>query len=393
MRLIFSAFSHALAYEKVFDYNMATMKRSCLCLLTLTFTFLTLTGCSKSKDRLTYGTFINQSLDSLKELDTGALYEKANNENEVFLLATYQKEYSIDCLCWSTFENVVVQYMNKQNERVYLYNTENQDESISNLKITKHEDSTPGLYIFKGTKQLARFSYKSNKDKEIFSDTTASTMANKVHNYVNDPLIYDVDDAFLKENLEKTNGAVVVFAREKCGDCQYVLPNVIIPYINKKSISRKIWLFDLQKQYDLSRSETASEEEKAQYQTIKDHYGLSEKGNQTFGYSQGVVPTIQFYERGVLKDASVYFNDVISQDDEGFYISDSYYTSERVANLSFLKYSSITTTVLKGKKLTDGVLQTKTGAYYWSQEEAAKYHTPILEAFLDYYLLAIEPAS
>ncbi len=371
---------------------MATMKRNCIALLTIVLVFSSLTGCSKSKDRLTYGTFVNQTINSLKELDTSTLYEKAFNEDEVFLLATYQKTYSEDCLCWSTFENVVVQYMNKQNERVYLYDTEGQNESISNLKISKYEDSTPGLYIFKGTKQLAKFSYKSNKDKEIFSDITATTMANKVHKYVSSPLIYDVNDSFLNENLEKTAGAVVLFAREKCGGCQYVLPNVIIPYINKNSISRKIWLFDLQKQYDLSRSETASEEEKAQYQDLKDHYGLSEKGNQIFGYSQGVVPTIQFYEKGVLKDASVFFNDVISQNDDGFYISNSYYTSERVANLSFLTYSSITTTVLKDKKLTDGVLQTKTGAYYWSQEEAAKYHTPILEAFLDYYLLAIEPA-
>lgn len=364
------------------------MKKRYLVLFTLPLLFSSLTGCSKKKERLTYGTFVSQTIFTLKEIDTATLYAKSHDENEVFLLATYQGGYSEDCGCWNTFENVIAKYMNNHHERVYVYNTMNIDDSVSNLKITKYEDSTPGLYIFNGEKQLAKFAYNNSKDKNIFSDLTTNTMYKSVHNYIEGPLIFDVDEAFLNEKLSVAGEAVIVFAREKCGDCQYVLPNVLIPYIKERQLAKNVWLFDMQKQYELSKSETASEEEKGQYQALKDRYGLSESGNATFGYQNGVVPTIQYYQKGVLKDAAVYFNDVIEQKGEDFYISDSFYTEERLQNINYLRDCDFTT-VLKGLKVTQEVVQTKTGDYYWAQENAAKYHTPILKAFLDTYLLEL----
>ena len=200
--------------------------------------------------------------------------------------------------------------------------------------------------------------------------------------------MYYVDQAYIDNKLsEKKDDLAVLYVRQGCSDCQYVLPKVIIPYINEHELGKQILIYDLQKEYELSKNENATEEEKAIYQGIKDKYGLSASSNEIFGYQKGVVPTLQFYEKGELKDATIYFNDVVSQKEDGsFFLSDSYYSSERLNSLSYLKGYDFPT-VLKDMVInSESVLQTKTGAFYWSQEEAAKYHTPILRAFLDYYM-------
>ena len=374
--------------QKIIDYNNGTMKKKYLVLLGVPLLLASLIGCSSTKGFLTYGSYISQDINSLKILTNEELINKTKNEGETFLLATYQSQYSESCFCWSTFLNVIVSYNNEYHENIYLYDAQRQDSTISNLKIESFSDSTPCLYIFKGERQLAKYSYKNKKDKGLFEDTSLKLLNTRIHQVVKKPVLYFVDKSYLENNLNKSKGVSVLFMRSGCGDCSYVLPNVIIPYINSKSLSKNIWLFDMQSYYDLRNDEAASEEEKGQYKALKNQYGLSVSSNQTYGYQEGVVPTLQYYEDGILKDATVYFNDVISQKDDGtFYISDSYYTNERLPNLKYLKNSKIDS-VLKDKTIsTDSIGITKSGMHYWMQKDAAKYHTPILEAFLDYYLI------
>ena len=361
------------------------MKKKLLGLSLIPLAFSALIGCSSQKSVLTFGTYIGQTIYTLDPLSNSGLVSKAES-NEVFLLAVYQGQYSEDCSCWSTFEHIIASYMNKYNERVYVYNAQEQDQSVAHLKIDKNNESSPYLYIFKGKKLLAKFYEQRSKDKAIFSDTTCQAMEQRVHKVVNKPKAYYVDDAYLKENLSKTNKAIVSFVRSGCSDCNYVIPNVIIPYINSNKIKNNLWLFDMQKVYELSKNPDSSEEEKGQYQALKDGYGLSSTGNATFGYQDGVVPTTHYYENGILKDASVFFNDSISQKEDGsFYVSDSYYSEERLPNLAYLQGVKFTT-CLKGMALENtSVLVSESGRAYWPQKEAAKYHTPIFKSFLNYY--------
>ena len=355
-------------------------------LLPLSLTFLS--GCSlNSNNLLTYGTYINVDINSLEEIGTSDLYEKAFNENETFLLAAYQGNNSISCLCWQTFENVIADYTNKYHEKVYVYNAHEQNESIKDLNISfLKDDSAPYLYIFKGKKKIASFSYNSNNDKTIFSDVTCASMYNRVHKFVRKPVMHYVDEAYLDGNLKTVDEAMVLYIRNKCGDCKYVLPNVIIPYVNNHSLKKNFWLFDLQPYYEISNKETATEEEQAVYQNIKNKYKLSASSNDKFGYLNGVVPTAHYYKNGELKGAAVYFNDVVSVKEDGtVYISDSFYRQERLNYLTYLvDYHK--TVVLKDRVITDEAMQTKSGNYYWAQEKAAALYTPIWLKFLDYYL-------
>ena len=363
------------------------MKKRYSLLLALPLLFCSLTACSDTNGTLTYGTYLEQDLNSLKTLNNDELVNKTKNNKETFLLATYQSSYSEDCLCWSTFLNVIVKYSNEYHEVFYLYDTQSKDDSVSNLKIESFSDSTPCLYIFKGEKQLVKYSYKNNKDKDLFEDTSLKLLDKSIHKYVHKPYMFYVDKNYLAENLSKTKEVGILFMRNGCSDCSYVIPNVLIPYINDHAFAKDIWVFDMQYYYELRDDETASEEERGQYQTLKDQYGLSTTGNQTYGYQQGVVPTLQYYLEGVLKDATVFFNDVVSQKEDGsFCVSDSYYTSERLPNLKYMKGFG-KNSILKDMKIaTENVGQTKSGNYYWMQKDAAKYHTPILKAFLDYYM-------
>ena len=363
------------------------MKKRFSFLLAVPLLFCSLTSCSNTDGTLTYGTYLKQDLDSLKTLSNEDLLNKSKNDKETFLLATYQGSYSEDCLCWSTFLNVIVKYSNEYHEVFYLYDTQSKDDSVSNLKIESFSDSTPCLYIFKGEKQLAKYSYKNNKDKDLFEDTSLKLLDKTIHKVVHKPYMFYVDKDYLAENLNKVKEIAVLFMRNGCGDCSYVIPNVIIPYINNKSLAKKIWIFDMQSYYETAQDDSASVLEKAEYSYLKNQFGLSEIGNKTYGYQIGVVPTLQYYQNGELKDATVFFNDVVSQKEDGsFYISDSYYTNERLPNLKYMKGFG-KNSVLKDMEISaENVGQTKSGNYYWMQKDAAKYHTPILKAFLDYYM-------
>ena len=357
------------------------MKKKLLLLPLVTLSFISLTGCEKEKVDLTYGTYITQKIGSLKPISASDLSNKTENENEVLILATYQESYSEDCLCWTTFQNVIVNYMNKYNERVYLFNTESNDELIGKLNIEKYEDSTPALYIFKGTNQLAKFTYKKSRDKAIFTELSAEPMYKRIHEYINKPLIFDVDDNYLSNKISTNKETVALFVRRGCSDCLYSLNNVIIPYIYSNDVNKEILMIDLQDIYESSKADSNDNA----YQNIKDKYGLSESGSKTFGYGNGFVPTIQYYKNGILNDASVFFNDELTKNEDGsYYIINSFYTEERLTSL-FYCYG-MDNCVLKGMKIpSEDVVLTKTAKAFWAQEKAAVYHTPLLKAFIECY--------
>ena len=363
------------------------MKKKVLLSIIVPLLFASLTGCSDNKQEeklhLTYGSKMQETVSSLKELSNEELLVKARDEKEVFLLATYQGEYSEDCLCWATFKNVIVNYVNKYNRIIYLYNAQNQDDSLKNLKIEKLEQSTPYLYVFNGEEKLARFSYNNGKDRGLFEDIKGTMLKDKVDQVVDKPLMYYIYPEEVQHNTIKYHSSwIVLYIRRGCGDCKYVLPNVIIPYINSHNLDIGIQIVDLQDLYDLQKEEGT---EGLPYDSMKDICQLSEDGSETFGYGKGVVPTLQFYLTGSLSDACVFFNDEVAQKEDGsYYISNSFYSEERLTSLKYL--DNVENKVLKGMTIPEeDVIKTESGYMFWAQEKAAQYHTPLLTAFLDAY--------
>ena len=379
--------ARTLARKNLLIYNVFMMKKS-LASLAIILTIPFLSSCQEKgtteKALLTYGTYIEANISNLPTLDNDALLEKVQSD-EVFLLAVNQGEYSESCLCWSTFLNVIEKYTNSFYEKVYLYNAQEQTDSMKGLGIKKLNQSTPMLYIFKGKDQIASFSYSNNKDKAIFSDITGEEMDKRVHQYIDKPRMFYVDEKYIDEQMVKRQSSVLLFMRSGCDDCKYVIPNVIIPYINHYKVINNILLFDMQTYYELQKQQDNGSKP---YDNLKEKYQLTENNGNLLGYQQGVVPTIHYYEKGILKDSAVFFNDVVAKKEDGsYYISDSFYSEQRLTSLQYV--NNVQNKVLKGMSLNaDEVATTPSGYNYWLQEKAAVYHTPLFEAFLDYYVKA-----
>ena len=379
-----------LRAKRKFAYNIVIMKKRHVLLPLIPLAVSLLTGCDeKHFYPLTYGTYINQSFDTLVELSNDDLYAKMYEAKETFILAIHQGAYSEDCLCWTTFKNVIISYMNKYHKMIYLFDVQQADKRFDGERYTffkKRQDSNPILVTFRGETPMRSYTYSSYYTESLFTNADALDKAISSGN-IGDPYMYLVDDTYLKEKLPKSSRSLVLFVRRGCGDCNYVLPNVVLPYYKENKVEKELLVFDMQDAYNLSKKEGATEEEKGYYQSLKDAYGLSESSGSAFGYQQGVVPTIACYEKGVMKDAAVFFNDVITKDEnDEFYISDSFYSEERVANSRYIRGAS-TQPVLKGRRVYDyEVMETPSGTYYWNQEMAARYHYDLFKGFLEYYL-------
>ena len=88
------------------------MKKKILLSMAICMTASGMVACARPKGDLTYGTLIPQTIFSLVELTSDELYNRLIEREETILLAIYQGEFSEDCLCWATFENVIANYMN-----------------------------------------------------------------------------------------------------------------------------------------------------------------------------------------------------------------------------------------------------------------------------------------
>ena len=88
------------------------MKKYRLIFLIMPALLSSFTGCSTSKDRLTYGTLIEQQAYQTKELTNQELSDKAFNEKETFLLAVHQGKFSEDCNCYNTFQHFLQLLLN-----------------------------------------------------------------------------------------------------------------------------------------------------------------------------------------------------------------------------------------------------------------------------------------
>lgn len=357
------------------------MKKKILLSMAICMTASGMVACARPKGDLTYGTLIPQTIFSLVELTSDELFNRLIEREETILLAIYQGEFSEDCLCWATFENVIANYMNNYHEIIYIYNAHNLNDELNVLNIRQLQQSTPALYIFQGEKQLAAFSYDKKQDQALFEDMDGAILNESIHRYVNAPKMYYVDKDFIDQKIVSKEDFVVGYVRETCGDCHYVMPNVIIPYIKEHNTKKNIYLFEFQKYFEAAQDEEDYEAQIA-YQELKDQFHMSASSDLVFGYKTGVVPTIHYYSQGKIVDANVYFNDSVEKVGDKYIISDSYYSTERVANLTYTK------TVLKGLELNeeDVIQSPRTGNYHWLQEKAALKHTAILKDFLDNYL-------
>lgn len=354
------------------------MNKRILLLLLAPFALTTMTGCGTNirKMKLTFGTYVTTSDNSnpdttLISYDDLSLKMSKNSSsnNENFLLVIPDPEGS--CVCWSTFQPILKQFIKETNYRIYQVNQSSFGEN----------DDRFGLSFKKGYVTFAIIEGTTIKqqypDSHVFNNATG--LKAEIDKYVTAPDMYYVSQDYLNDQIKIGNTVLVSYVRSGCGDCQYALPNILVPYTYVQGYKTKLFLIDLQELY---------EKDANSYQIFMDDFNLSEKYNVEFGYGKGFVPTTQYYKNGILIDASVYFNDEISLIDGKYVITNSFYDEHRIEHLKYL--TGVQTKILKGKELPAKEVKSYTDKeggvhYFWNQSDADNYHRPLLEAFLNKY--------
>lgn len=342
-----------------------------------------LSGCQNqgsNKVLLSYGSDYDEAM---TEVNYSKLLDMTTN-GESFLLALRPgDESSITCSCWMTFSALLNNYVKNNLPIIYVTNVYQIVDYQEHFGLVAPERQDPGFALFKDGKLYKQYIYTTKNTPQFWQNKDA--LKDFIEEICEEPKMIYLQINQLSEMIDanKDKQIIASYVRKSCGDCGYVLPNVFLPYLKSHKINEKIYLIDLE---DLGIwKSTMDETEKATYQAMKDTLKLSVALNETYGYGQGVVPTTFVHKGDQIIDANVFFNDTLSKDDDGVVtVTDSYFTNERIMNLQYL--DKVQTKVLKGLTIpeTDYV---EYGEYiFWSQSAAAKYHTPLLNAFLDTYL-------
>ena len=318
-----------------------------------------------------------------QEIVYGTLASKIAR-GETLLIAVYQD--GVPCGCWSTFKDVMNEYVQEYNTKLYyIANSQFSDDSDKFGLTILRETSDPTFALIKDGKKVNEYIY-SKDTKPMFQ--TLSGLRKVVTRIAKDPQYFYVDREYLDNALFTTKEDVVVhYLWSFCPDCNDCFPNVMVPYSNANTFSKKVLLIDLAIPGILLNSEGQWEGTGLQTYVdfLREHKMSYYEGNEEFGYDRGFVPTTQIWKNGELKDMTVYFNDAISKNDNGEYVvSRSYYSEERIKNLGY------TNEVLEGKILPeeqiDIQIDGENQSYSWKADYARLYHKPIMEAFFNKYV-------
>ena len=358
------------------------MKKLLFLLPLLAISSIGISGCKSSKKaRITYGTLVDTEA---TELDYGALAAKvAKKEN--LLISVYQD--GVPCGCWTTFKSVIDQYVDQYDTKIYYIKRSQFSDDSEKWGLTILNDTTePTFALIKDGKKANEFVYGKD-NKPLF--TTLKGLREAIVKIARDPQYMLVDQSYLDKALfeDKNDKVVVHYIWNFCPDCNDCLPNVLLPYSEKNEFKTKVWVIDLGIKGILLDAEGKFIGTGIQtYVDFLKIHKMSKAGDETFGYDRGFVPTTQVWEKGELKDMTVYFNDAVSLENDKYTITRSYYDSDRVENLQY------TSEVLLGRELPkeeiDATTNKETGitTYSWNAEYARNTHQKILESFLTTYV-------
>ena len=330
-------------------------------------------GCNGTSGmKLTYGTYITTeeaSNTDAKIIKYGDLVEKMDSTSpygtENFILVVSPTN---GCLCWEKFKPVLKNFIKETHYLVYQMSITDFTDSAPTYGIAMKQGSV-AMSIVKNTKIV-----KSYISSSIFDSVSA--LKSEIDKYVRAPELYYVDQVYLDEAIKTGETVLVDYVRCNCSDCNYATPKAVWPTAYQHTFKTKMLIMDIQDLRDGNSDD---------YQEFKDVHYLSDKFSEEFGYGGGVVPTIHYYERGKLIDATIFFNDTVELVDGVYKVTESFYSAKRQASIKYTK--GVATPILEGLTLDARDVSEYNGYYSWTKESAYKYHKPLFDAFMNMYVL------
>lgn len=290
-------------------------------------------------------------------------------ENFLFVVSTNT------CGCWNEFRPNLERYLTDNKIICYRMTYEQiKDVAGPAYELYYLSSSTTTFAIFENGKVKTTLCTSDNSN--IMYDE--KKFAQYMNETVRLPGCYFITKNDYTSIKESGKNAVIYFERTACGDCTALNPGLLRSYAKNHKMEKKIYVVDCQPYW---RQKT-DDDYKSTYLAAKDEFGLSEidrdgNNNNPYGFGSGVFPFFSYIENGQYASGAVVYNDSVGSD---LVVSDSYYTSERVANLQY------TNTVVKGKQLTEDDISRYGEFVMWNHDSADKVYEGILNSFLDYAL-------
>ena len=322
----------------------------------------------KSKIALDYGHVRQEAitnLDQLGELTYNEL-QSAIDSKINFVLLVYG---SSTCGCWTDFKPIARDYVNIHWYDFKVINANNIPGNNS-YGIYAGADLMPSIVFFRRGKLVRQTVYGKLKENNRKMFKQYAEFEKYMRDNVYAPHMIYMDKEVLDHKIEINEYFNLYIARTGCGDCAAVDKNILYKWSTKnagKLLANDLYIFDI-----------APYRGTEQYQDIKDQYGLSTTGSETFGFDDGYVPTFQRRHGAQIEDMITVLNDYASEE----LVVTSFFNQARINASPMLRDTG-------NKYLFDGKTIEADQRMAWGavdQTLQLKWHTPILELYLSTYV-------
>lgn len=318
----------------------------------------------------------NLSQSDLKDLTYKQLDSLVTNK-ESFILITENGVDDNSCGCWSGFKPLLVDFSNKHNFEFYYFNVAALEGQTTDFGIYDVPVQLPGICFFKRGKLIRQTIYgkTSENARRMFSNYDLFEQFMFENIYL--PKMYYIDRSKLDALKEEEGKEFPLYvARKTCGDCLNIQKNYLYSWSDnlKGHYDKTLYIFD----FDIYRGTEV-------YQSEKDAFGLSEAGNEKFGFLEGVFPTFQYIKSGEIYDMISVLNDTVTKTEENTFILSSYFNEHRVNNSPLL--SANPNYILDGTTVDPKYVNESEGKVWLTSEGKFALHKEIVEVFINNYVI------
>ena len=259
----------------------------------------------------------NEDNKTLIELDKDELKDKIDNKEDFILVIKLEGCAS----CEVFIKDVLNPFIEKTKADVYAIDAYTLD-SMGKFENRPKYTLTPNIQVYKEGKSILALDYDDKNEHLKNIDAFESFISN----YVVLPKIININEESLDAKINGKETFILYIGWNKCGDCKTIYSNVLKTYLINNESNVNVYYLEVDA-YRVNKPATkpvlgdnpTSEEVKA-YEAYMLWLNFASKYNFD-SYRDGRVPTLQFYELGVLKDMIVYKNDVV----ENNIVKESYF--------------------------------------------------------------------
>ncbi len=160
-------------------------------------------------------------------------------------------------------------------------------------------EAGPSIAFYKDGKKINVTNYLKNE--KVFSNDNA--FLSFVEKYIVLPKAFYLSLDDIKRKQQAKDSFSLLFTRSSCSDCSSLFQHVLTPYLWENTVSN-LYLLECDVEGIRLQNGEFSEEN---WNNFKKEWNLT--SSSPYGYLEGVVPTLQQYQNGVLHRSAVYLND------------------------------------------------------------------------------------